>query len=413
MTSWRVMLLTMVFACPCEKAIAMELGDGFEFGGYVRAGVVSEHETDRGGVNKYALGYGAEEFRLGNEGDTYVELGLKKTFRFDGGVRWSAAYTATYWNDGANFRGLRGNGAYVAKEAYVATSGYRFSPSTEFWAGKRYIEREDVHIVDHFFYSVGGPTIDPGIGAHDIPLPAGARLGISVFRSQQRFSPTENREDATRMNVDVYDLPVARGGKLRVIGEVMHGHFPGGSGGTALTIKYDQADFPLRGVTNSVWLQGSTGYASLETGFGALENRSGTHSVRVIDSLGWQHGRFGGQLIAEYQRGQDEHDSGSTTGTSFGGRISYALARHVKLLSECGWTTLRVNGGPLQKLDKYTAALAFSTGPDLMTRPELRVYATHVAWNQAALDAQGPAWGSWSADRHATNMFGVQVESWW
>ena len=135
--------------------------------------------------------------------------------------------------------------------------------------------------------------------------------------------------------------------------------------------------------------------------------------MRLIDSLGWQRGRFGGQLIAEYQRGQDERDSGSTTGTSYGGRLSYAVARYVKVLSECGWTTLRVNGGPLQKLNKYTAALAFSTGPDLMTRPELRFYATHVSWNQAALDAQGPTWGSWSAGRRSTNMIGVQVESWW
>ncbi len=413
MKSWSAMLATAACVCPCASAVAMDLGDGFEFGGYVRAGVVSEHETDTGGVNKYALGNGAEEFRLGNEGDTYVELGLKKTFHFDGGITWAAAYTATYWNDRANFRDLRGRGMYVAKEAYVTTRGYRFSPTTEFWIGKRYIEREDVHIVDHFFYSVGGPTIDPGIGAHDIPLGETTKLGVSVFRSQQRFSPTENREDATRLNVDVYDIPVTTGGKLRVIGELMRGNFPGGRSGSALTFKYDQLDFVLPGLSNSVWLQGSTGYASLETGFGALENTSGTRSVRLIDSLGWQRGRFGGQLIAEYQRGQDERDSGSTTGTSYGGRLSYAVARYVKVLSECGWTTLRVNGGPLQKLNKYTAALAFSTGPDLMTRPELRFYATHVSWNQAALDAQGPTWGSWSVGRRSTNMIGVQVESWW
>ena len=413
MKTWISMLITAVSLCPCATAVAMDLGDDFEFDGYVRAGFVSEHETDTGGVNKYALGDGAEEFRLGNEGDTYTELSLKKTFHFDGGITWSGAYTATYWNPEANFHDLRSQGQYFAKEEYVETSGYAFSPSTVFWIGKRYVEREDVHIVDHFFYSVGGPTIDPGAGANNIPLGSAAKLGISVFRSQQYFSPTVNQKDATRMNLDVYDIPVTQGGKLRVIGEVMHGDFPGGESGNALTLKYDQAGFILPGITNSLWLQGSTGYASLETGFGALENPSGTNSVRLLDSLNWQLGRFGGQALGEYQRGQDEHDTGSTTGTSFGGRVSYALAQHVKLLSECGWTTLRVNGGSLQKLDKYTAAIAFSTGPDLMTRPELRFYATHVTWNQAALEAQGATWGSWSAGRHSTNMLGVQVESWW
>jgi maltoporin len=415
MKTWISTLIAAASLCPCAKVLAMDLGDGFEFDGYVRAGFVSEHLQDNGDVNKYALGTenGAEEFRLGNEGDTYTELSLKKTFHFDGGVQLSAAYTASYWNPAANFRDLRSQGEYFGKEEYLSATGFSFAPSVDFWAGKRYIEREDVHIVDHFFYSVGGPTIDPGVGADNIPLGSAAKLGVSVFRSQQYFSPTLNHKDATRMNVDVYDIPVAQDSKLRVVGEVLHGEFPGGETGTALTVKYDKANFLLPGITNSVWLQGSTGYASLETGFGDLENPSGTRSVRVLDSMTWQLGRFGGQALAEYERGQDEHDSGSTTGTSFGGRVSYAVARYVKLLSECGWTTLRVNGGPLQKLNKYTAAVAFSTGPDFMTRPELRFYATHVDWNQAALDAQGATWGSWSAGRHSTNMIGVQVESWW
>ncbi|WP_175969470.1 carbohydrate porin [Burkholderia sp. BCC0322] len=412
MKTWIGALIASVSLYPYASAFAVDLGDDFQFNGYVRAGFVSEHRTNGGDVNKYALGNGGEEFRLGNEGDTYTELGLRKTFHFDGGITWSAAYTATYWNPDAN-RFVSSHGQYFAKEAYVTTSGYAFSPSTIFWAGKRYIEREDVHIVDHFFYSVGGPTIDPGIGATNIPLGATARLGVSVFRSQQHYSPTLNRKDATRMNVDVYDIPVGSEGKLRVIGEVLRGDFPGGSFGGALTLKYDKANFLLPGVTNSVWLQGSTGYASLETGFGDLTQPNGTRSVRLLDSITWQLGRFGGQALAEYQRGQGAHGSGSTTGTSFGGRVSYAVARYVKLLSECGWSTLRVNGGPLQKLDKYTAAIAFSTGPEFMTRPELRFYATRVAWNQAALDAQGANWGSWSAGRQSTNMFGVQVESWW
>lgn len=407
------LLIAVAALCFFFDAHAMEIGDGWAFSGYVRAGVVSEKETDQGGVNKYALGSGAEEFRLGNEGDTYTELGLKKTFRFDNGISWAAAFTGTYWNGLANFHGLRSGAFYATKEAYVATSGYAFAPSAEFWAGIRYIEREDVHIVDHFFYSVGGPTIDPGIGVTNFPLGHTVKLGVGVFRSQQRFDPTENRRDATRLNVDLYNIPVTPHGRLRVIGEVMRGETNGGESGSALTLKYDQDNFPLPGATNSVWLQGSTGYASLETGFGTLNNASGTRSVRLIDSLNWQTGRFGGQWIAEYQRGRDDRGSGSSTGMSFGGRLSYAVVPHVKLLTETGWTSLRVNGGPLQRLQKYTAAVAFSSGPALLSRPELRFYATHVAWNQAALDANGASWGAWSAGHRSTNMLGIQVESWW
>ncbi len=399
--------------CTGTQAMAMDLGDGWEVVGYVRAGAVSEHQTDNGGVNKYALGNGAELFRLGNEGDTYIELGLKKTFQLDSGVRWTAAYTGTYWNGLANLRGVGSDGAYAAKEAYVTTTGLAFSPSTVFWAGKRYVEREDVHIVDHFFYSVGGPTIDLGAGANNIPIADSAKLGIAVMRNQQRFNPTEDRKDPTRANVDVYDIPVTEGGRLRVIGSLMFGNGQGGIGGKALTFKYDQANFVLPNVTNSVWLQTSSGYSSLETGFAPLNSPTGTRSVRLVDSVAWQAGRFGAQALAVYQRGKDELGAGSSTGSSFGGRLSYGVNHNVKLLTECGWTRLRVNGGPLQRLDKYTAAIALSKGPELMTRPELRLYATHVAWNQAALDAQGAAWGAWSAGRHSTNMVGVQLESWW
>ncbi|BCL94168.1 maltoporin (plasmid) [Ralstonia solanacearum] len=406
-------LIAVIPAWLATEAWAVNLGEGLEFNGYLRMGVVSERQTDAGGVNKYALGSGAELFRLGNEGDTYLEASLKKVFQLPGGITWAAAFTGTYWNGLANFRGTGDQGMYVTKEAYVTTSGYAFSPAAIFWAGKRYIEREDVHIVDHFFYSVGGPTIDTGVGATNIPVGEQTRLGISVLRSGQRFSPTDNRRDATRLNVDFYNIPVTRTDRLRVIGEVMHGEFPGGNGGGALTFKYDSPNFPLPSVTNSVWVQGSTGYASLETGFGTLNSPTGTNSVRLIDSVNWQVGRFGGQALAVYQRGLNEHGSGGSTGTSVGGRVSYAVTPYLKLLSEVGLTTLRANGGPLQRLDKYTVAAALSSGPGLLSRPELRIYATRVAWNDAALAAQGAQWGAWSAGRRSTNLYGIQLESWW
>ncbi|WP_197340010.1 carbohydrate porin, partial [Ralstonia solanacearum] len=111
-------LIAMMPAWLATEARAMDLGNGLEFNGYLRVGAVSERQTDTGGVNKYALGSGAELFRLGNEGDTYLEAGLRKTFQLPGGITWAAAFTGTYWNGQANFRGLGDQGMYVTKEAY-------------------------------------------------------------------------------------------------------------------------------------------------------------------------------------------------------------------------------------------------------------------------------------------------------
>ncbi|WP_280639048.1 carbohydrate porin [Ralstonia solanacearum] len=79
---------TLIAAIPAwlaTEAWAMNLGNGLEFNGYLRMGVVSERQTDAGGVNKYALGSGAELFRLGNEGDTYLEASLTKVFQLPAG----------------------------------------------------------------------------------------------------------------------------------------------------------------------------------------------------------------------------------------------------------------------------------------------------------------------------------------
>lgn len=387
----------------------MDLGDGFDISGYIRGGPTL---TEAGGQPRghYSLGMDGDMWRLGNEGDLDANIRLRKTFDVGDGRQWRLAFRPSYNNPNG---GLSAAGVEVVKEAYVETGGYAFMPQAKFWAGRRLL-RDDVHAVDTFFIYLAGGRQESGAGVFDMSLGQG-KLGLHVFRSDQQMEPTDNGENTTRLAADFYDLPVNPGGKLRLLGAYYSGRFKDGSQGTALTIKHDQTNFLLSGVNNSLWLQGSTGYGALNAGFGGpgsltgdLNAASGTRAIRLIDSLTWQRGRFGGQAMAEIEYDRDNRGGTSHRGTSLGVRISYDFNENFRFLSEGAMTTRVDSGGDLQRLDKLTVGLGLGLSPGFMSRPELRVYCTRLNWNEAAAAAR-----TMLAGRSGTTLIGMQLESWW
>ena len=390
-------------------ALSTEFGDGLEIGGYLRGGPTATQSSTQA-KGHYSLGMDGGMWRLGNEGDLDVNIRIRKTFKLEGGPQWSVGFRPSYNNPHG---GLSDAGVYATREAYIETGGYAFMPAARFWAGRR-LFRDDVHVVDTFFIYMAGGRQESGAGIFDMPLGQG-KLGLHLFRSDQEMEPTDNRENTTRLTADIYDLPVNPGGKLRLIGAFYSGRFKDGTTGTALTIKHDQSHFLLPGLNNSLWLQGCTGYGALNTGFGGpgslngdLNAASGTRAWRLIDSLIWQHGRFGGQAMAEIEYDRKEQGGASSRGTSLGARVSYDLNQYVRLISEGALTTRVDSDGDLQRLNKLTIALGLGPRPGFMSRPELRVYCTRLEWNAAAAAARSSL-----AGRSGTTLLGLQLESWW
>ncbi|MDE1715197.1 carbohydrate porin (plasmid) [Chromobacterium amazonense] len=91
--------------------------------------------------------------------------------------------------------------------------------------------------------------------------------------------------------------------------------------------------------------------------------------------------------------------------------MSYGVAANVKLLTEIGLTSRDTDNQPLQRLNKATLAVAFSPNTDFWTRPELRVYASHFTWNDAAAQANLSGFAVGGRTHAAT--VGVQIEAWW
>src|SRR5687767_3162168 len=115
-----------------------------DFDGYFRAG---PGLTSKNAARAcYNLGISAGHYRLGNECDFYGEFGLAQTGNADG-VAWKGKLMFNQYNGGTDVGGS--NSSFL--QMYVEGKGFDFAPGTNFWIGKRFYGRKDVHIVDTFF----------------------------------------------------------------------------------------------------------------------------------------------------------------------------------------------------------------------------------------------------------------------
>lgn len=379
---------------------------GLDISGYTRFGAYSSPAgTPRGG---YTLGGDTQKFRLGNEGDNGIELGIGKTADLGDGRKFSFMYMPAVWG-----------GNYGTAQGYVAMSGFDFAPEARFWVGQNRLRLQEVHIVDSFVMDYGDNT---GVGMTGLDL-GYAKLGVGLSNSGTFDYSSIVPNDAKRINLDLSDIGTNPGGKLRVLATLVEGNFQMGSSGAGLSVSHDQSDFLLNGMANTFFLQGSTGHAGINGKFQGLGDAAngagqqpGMKSFRIADMLNWQSGPFGGQALAAYQTGRIDggiNHGRSTRDTSLGGRVSYAIGQNFKLLAEAGATTRSVDGQARQSLNKFTIAPTLALAPEFWSRPELRFYLTHASWNAAAAAANAGGSGFGAGGRTSSTLAGAQLEVWW
>ena len=396
--------LTMVGAAVLLSTSASAV----DWGGYFRSGP--------GGSSKdvsracYGLSGPGLKYRLGNECDFYGEFALSQGAKVEG-VDYKATLMTNLYEPATD-----GNTSKLGiNQMYLEGKGYDISPDTNFWIGKRFHGRADVHIVDTFFVNLSGV----GAGA-DIKLGAGT-LGVSYFHTDASATASGNR-----FNFDFGGIDVNPRGKLRVLATITQADFTGGKSGTGLTLQHNQDLRRLGGTAqptqddlieggNVFWLQYAQGSAGLDGNFGSLTAGSDVKSFRVVESFTWQFAKFGGQAMAMLQK-DDSTAGGKVTSTSLGGRGSYAFTKNFKLVGELGLSKKKPDGGASQSLTKFTLAPTLSTGPGFWNRPELRLYVTSAKWNDAANAAAGPNGliGASAATGNKTSgtSYGAQVEVW-
>lgn len=380
-------------------AVKKALDDmGFQFDGYLRSGFYGSAGDNRP-KGQYQLGGDLQHYRLGNEGDTYIEFGVRKKWTLGNGVSWGAYVMPTIYN-----------GKTSASQVYGYISGLDFAPNLTLWAGQRYHRIQDIHILDNWLMQDGD---NYGAGVDGIAV-GQARLNLSVSSSGSYANDNASLNNARRANFQLSGIASNPGGKLTLTGAAIGGDFAIGKPGAALGLLHNQKDFLVTGLNNSLFLQTSTGHASLSGQFYNLDSngaaQAGARQSRIADVLDWQRGRFGGQAVLGWQTVAPDRAAKYRDAT-LGGRLSYGVMANVKLLTEIGLTSRDTDNQPQQRLNKATLAVAFSPNTDFWTRPELRVYASHFAWNDAAAQANLSGFAAGSRT-HATTL-GVQIEAWW
>jgi maltoporin len=367
-----------------------------DWGGYFRTGPGATKKDAARAC--YGLSGPGLKYRLGNECDFYGEFLLSQGFKTDG-VEVKANLMTNMWNGGTD----SGDAKLGINQMYLEGKGFDVAPNNTFWIGKRFYGRADVHIVDTFYVNMSGV----GAGVDGIDMGPG-KLNLAYFRTDGGAT-----KPGTRLNLDLQGVETNPGGKLRVSGSFVNGDFSGGKSGFGLSFQHNQDNVFGLGGGNTFWLQFAQGSAGLDQNFGTLDAASGTRGFRVVESLTWQVGAFGGQAQAMWQQDKDGATGLKTNSGTIGGRMSYAMTKNLKWLTEAAYSQKKPDGGETQKLAKLTFGPALTTGPGFWNRPELRLYVTTAKWNAAANAAAGAGGVTGIGDGKTTGTsYGAQVEIW-
>lgn len=437
------MMITLRKQVPLAIAIAAGIlsaqAGAVDFKGYARSGI---GWTGSGGEQQCFQATGAQsKYRLGNECETYAELKLgqevwkegDKSFYFDTNVAYSVSQQNDWESTSPAFREANVQGKNLIDAL----------PGSTIWAGKRFYQRHDVHMIDFYYWDISGP----GAGIENIDLGFG-KLSLAATRSSEAGgSGTFADRDALGNRIydnlvpnDVFDVRLAQmeinpGGTLEF--GVDYGHTnlpddyslaPGASkDGWMFTAEHTQS--MLKGFNKFV-LQYATD-SMTSNGKGRPEGGSINNNGdmwRVLDhgaiSLGdsWDL-----MYVGMYQDINLDNNNGTKWWT-VGVRPMYKWTPIMSTLLEVGYDNVKS-----QKTDdtnsqyKITLAQQWQAGDSIWSRPAIRVFATYAKWDEkwgyANSDSgadydSGVAYSDTSAKTFSRGdsdewTFGAQMEIWW
>ncbi|WP_370962931.1 maltoporin [Enterobacter hormaechei] len=410
-----------------------------DFKGYARSGI---GWTGSGGEQQCFQATGAQsKYRLGNECETYAELKLgqevwkegDKSFYFDTNVAYSVSQQNDWESTSPAFREANVQGKNLIE----------WLPGSTIWAGKRFYQRHDVHMIDFYYWDISGP----GAGIENIDLGFG-KLSLAATRSSESggsatFADRDANGDRIYENVvpnDVFDVRLAGletnpGGTLELGVDYGHTNIPD--------------DYYLQpGASKDGWLFTAEHTQSMMKGFNKFVLQYGTDSMTSngkgipqggsIDNDGsmWRvldHGaitladRWDLMYVGMYQNIDRDNNNGTEWWT-VGVRPMFKWTPIMSTLLEVGYDNVKS-----QKTDdknsqyKITLAQQWQAGDSIWSRPAIRVFATYAKWDEkwgyanndsGAGYTSGVAYSDTSAKTFSRGdndewTFGAQMEIWW
>ncbi|RMO93712.1 Sucrose porin [Pseudomonas syringae pv. philadelphi] len=419
---------------------AGHLTDGFSFKGYARSSLLINEGLGGGRGGPYttpAGSVGGAVGRLGNEDDTYMRFDLSKEIYAQNGTRSkftvSIADGVESYNDWtATESNLNVRQVFTELDHIAAFKGNPVFENATLWAGKRF-DRDnfDIHWLDSDVVFLAGT----GGGIYDVQMNKGWRSNYSLIgRNYGDFS-----EGGVDADVESYILTSnqffdngqwqwmfnAIGAKKNDVGTRTNqaGTPPAESGLHTMLANHQKDFFGREGFFKTALLYGQ--------GLGAQVKDIGSDGELLDDARavrlalygetpiapGW---RIGPSLLAEQSK--DRYVKGDDyRWLTLNMRLANEINSNFEMAYELSWQTMDLDPqGYLQRnaVDgnfwKFTVAPTFKPDMgDLLTRPELRVFASLMNWS-SDLDRYSTTGNFGKSDFSAGGVwqFGIQMETW-
>ncbi|MFK3817721.1 maltoporin [Pseudomonas sp. NPDC089407] len=380
------------------------------FSGYFRTGV--GNSSQGGKQSCFQLPGAGSKYRLGNECEQYLELDLRQDLlKLDDGSVVSVEGMAQFYNEYGHELKFDGDYGFTRmSQLYAEWSKMPALNGGSFWAGRRYYNRNDIHISDYYYWNQSAT----GFGFDQVEW-NGLKYSYVFSRKDNVFQ----QDMVTRHDFTVGGINTNPGGEVQFgLSYLDKPSRDGAHAGWSAVVQHRQEAF-LGGVNKFAVQYGKgPGTALGYTGDSTLDNSN--QSWRLVEFFDWQVTRaFSGQFQVVYQK-DTRPDGQDQNWLSVGVRPIYAFTDQFKFVTEIGRDQVEAPGGT-RKLTKYTVAPTWSPkGAGFWDRPEIRLYYTYATWNKAAqnaadLTSPGSALsntGAFGSDLHGSNV-GVQIEYWW
>lgn len=392
-----------------------------DFHGYLRSGVGVSRDGGMEEWQKNKLG------RLGNEADTYGELELGSEVYKKNDVSFYLDSMVSMVSDGSNDNETTfGDDAeFGLRQLNLQIKGLiPGDPNAVIWGGKRYYQRHDLHIIDTKYWNISGS----GAGIENYTFGPGA---ISVAWIRGDANDVDYRVDGdSNVNINYIDLRYAGwkpwNGAWTEFGidyampnptnkQKSYGGLYDADNGVMLTGEISQdmlggynklvLQYANKGLAQNMVSQGGGwydmwNYVNDATGYRVIN----TGLIPITDRLSFNH------VLTWGSADNITQDTDKSRLISLVGRAQYQFTDYVRLIGEAGGfyqkDTNKDGSHYKQSGEKYTVALGLADGPEFMSRPELRVFASYLNDSENGKSFQdGTANNTWN--------FGVQVEAWW
>jgi maltoporin len=417
---------------PFDVRKFFDLPQPLEFHGYLRSGFGMNGEG--GKMEAFQAPGAGAKYRLGNEADTYGEIGLVHNWlRLDDPTKSPYLRTTVMmsYSTGENFsfdslnNQAQGND-FALRQAFVeAGNVIQSAPDVRFWAGQRYYQRHDIHLDDFYYLDMSGY----GGGVEDVPIGQFAKLSLAWLGGSVDHYVTHNG-DVAKQNIDLrltdikapfgkvtlwFDWATTKGGEVR---DVFN---PDGSplriessAGWAVGLIHRTPDEKLFGGYNEFSVQYGQGAAynfasTLDT---SGPNLGDAHRFRVTDNFVLQPSpHFAVQAVGIYEDTNFGGPNARNRWASLGARPIYFFNDRYSVALEGGVDWAKSDPlGTDGHLWKITLAPQISYGGKYFSRPVLRAFVTYAGWSDGF---KGHVGGVAYENTTSGLSYGLQAEAWW